>query len=182
MIVLSTVSQSGVCQSLMMGEIFLAVPTSATMLGWRELEENKEKITTLHRELSRTKNSLLLSSHNQMHFMAPCLTSSSTFLLGKLATAEVLLPLPDSGGVDLGSEVVEDRRVVGVLRELEHHSIYNPLDYNMGKLDSAREMMASGRQGAGEKVGGGRGRGSRGRGEGGRGRGSRGKLPVVHIV
>jgi hypothetical protein len=153
MIVLSTVSQSGVCQSLMMGEIFLAVPTSATMLAWRELEENNEKIITLHRELSMTKNSLLLSSHNQMHFMAPCLTSSSTFLIGKLATAEVLLPLPDCGGVDLGSEVVEDRRVVGVLRELEHHSIYNPLDYNMGKLDSAREKMASGRQGAGEKVG-----------------------------
>ena len=73
MIVLSTVSQSGVCQSLMMGKILLAVPTSATMLGWRELEESKEKMVTLHRELSRTKNSLLLSSPNQMHFMAPCL-------------------------------------------------------------------------------------------------------------
>ena len=110
MVVLSTVSQSGVCQSLMMGEILLAVPTSATMLGWRELEENKEKVITLHRELSRTKNSLLLSSSNQMHFMAPCLTSSFTFFLGKL-------PLPDLV-VNLGSEVVEDRRVVGVLREL----------------------------------------------------------------
>ena len=32
MIVLSTVSRSGVCQSLMIGEIFLAFPTSATML------------------------------------------------------------------------------------------------------------------------------------------------------
>ena len=32
MIVLSTVSRSGVCQSLMIGEIFLAIPTSATML------------------------------------------------------------------------------------------------------------------------------------------------------
>ena len=60
-----------------------------------------------------------------------------------------------------------------MLRELEHHSIYNPLDYNMGKGDSAMERLASGRQGAGEKVGGGR--GSRGRGEVGkrRGRGSR---------
>ena len=34
---LSTVSQSGICQSLMMGEILLSVPTSATMLGLREL-------------------------------------------------------------------------------------------------------------------------------------------------
>ena len=32
MIILSTVSRSGVCQSLMIGEIFLAIPTSATML------------------------------------------------------------------------------------------------------------------------------------------------------
>ena len=32
MIVLSTVSRSGVCQSLMIGEIFLAIPTSATVL------------------------------------------------------------------------------------------------------------------------------------------------------
>ena len=32
MIVLSTVSRSGVCQSLIIGEIFLATPTSATML------------------------------------------------------------------------------------------------------------------------------------------------------
>ena len=72
------------------------------MLGWRELEENKEKSITLHRKLTKTKSSLLklLSSPNQMYFMAPCLTSSSTFLLGKLATAEVLLPLPNSG-VDL---------------------------------------------------------------------------------
>ena len=97
--VLSTVSQSGICQSLLMGEILLSVHTSATMFGSWELEENK-KITTL-----RTKNSLLLNSSNQMHFMAPCLT----FFLGKLS-------LPDCG-VDLGSEVVEDRRVVGVLRE-----------------------------------------------------------------
>ena len=69
------------------------------MLWWRELEENKEKSINLHRKLTKTKSSLLklLSSSNQMYFMAPCLTSSSTFLLGKLATAEVLLPLPDSG-------------------------------------------------------------------------------------
>ena len=48
----------------------------------------------------------------------------------------------------------------------------------MGKLDSGREKLASGRHGAGEKGGGGK--GSRGRGEGGRGRGrgSRGKVPV----
>ena len=56
----------------------------------------------------------------------------------------------------------------------------------MGKLDSAREKLASGRHGAGKKAGGGK--GSRGRGEGekgrgrGRGRGSMGKVPVVHIV
>ena len=31
-IVLSTVTRSVVCQSLMIGEIFLAIPTSATML------------------------------------------------------------------------------------------------------------------------------------------------------
>ena len=54
--------------------------------------------------------------------MAPCLTSSSTFFLGKLATAEVLLPLSDSC-VDMRSEVVDDRRVVGVVRELKHLSI-----------------------------------------------------------
>ena len=39
----------------------------------------------------------------------------------------------------------------------------------MGKLDSAREKLASGRHGAGEKGGGGK--GSRGRGEGVGGRG-----------
>ena len=50
-------------------------------------------------------------------------------------------PLPDSG-LDLGSE---DRKVVGILRELEHHSIYNLLYYIMGKL-------ASGRLGAGERL------------------------------
>ena len=47
MTVLSTVSQAGVCQSLLMGEIILCVPTSATLLGWRELEENMEKMITL---------------------------------------------------------------------------------------------------------------------------------------
>ena len=57
--------------------------------------------------------------------------------------------------------------MLGMLRELEHLSIYNPLDYNMGKLDSAWEILASSRQVAGEKKVGGR--GSRGRGEGGRG-------------
>ena len=113
------------------------------MLWWRELEENKEKIITLHMKLTKTKCSMLLSSPNQMDFMVPCLTSSSTFLLGKLATAEVLLPLPDSG-VDQGMDVMEDRRVVGVFSELEHHSIYNPLDYNMGKLDSAMETGEAG--------------------------------------
>ena len=82
MTVLSTVSQAGVCQSLLMGEILLCVPTSATLLSWRELEENREKMITLHRELSRTKNCLLLSSPHQMHFMAPCPTTSHTFLLG----------------------------------------------------------------------------------------------------
>ena len=124
------------------------------MLRWRKLEDNKDKIITLHRKLTKTKSSLLLSSPNQMHFMTPCLTSSSTFLLGKLATAEVLLPLPDSG-VDQGMDMVEDRRVVRVFRELEHHSSYNPLDYNMGKLDSTMERLASVRQGAREKFGGG---------------------------
>jgi hypothetical protein len=91
----------------MMGEILLAIPNSDTMLGWMEV--NKEKVVTLYRELSKTKNFLLLSSSKQMYFMAPCLTSSSTFLLGKLATAEVLLPLPNSA-LDLGIEVVEDGR------------------------------------------------------------------------
>jgi hypothetical protein len=93
------------------------------MLRWRKLEDNKDKIITLHRKLTKTKSSLLLSSPNQMHFMTPCLTSSST--LGKQATAEVLLPLPDSG-VDQGMDMVEDRRVVRMFRELEHHSSYNP--------------------------------------------------------
>ena len=49
--------------------------------------------------------------------------------------------MPDSV-VDLGSEVVDDdRRPMGLLRELELHSIYNPLDYSLGKLDS--EKLAS---------------------------------------
>ena len=76
-------------------------------------------------------------------------------------------------------DVVEDRRVVGECRELEHHSIYNPLDYNMGKGDSAMERLASGRQGAGEKVGGGR--GSRGREVRGGGEAAERNLLVVHI-
>jgi hypothetical protein len=47
----------------------------------------KEKVNnTLHRELSATNNILLLISPYQIHFMACCLTSSSTFILGKLAT------------------------------------------------------------------------------------------------
>ena len=183
MTVMSTVSQAGVCQSLLMGEILLAVPTGATMLGWRELEENRERVITMHRELSTSKNCLLLSSSNQMYFMAPCLTSTATFLLAKLATAEVLLPLPDLS-MALGTVENEDKRMLGMLRELEHQSIFNPLDYNMGKLDSAWEIVASSRQVLGEKLVGQR--GSRGRGDGGRGRGrgrgSRGKLPVVHIV
>ena len=53
--------------------------------------------------------------------MAPSLTSSYTFFLGKLTTAEVLLPLSGSC-VDMRSEVVDDRRVVGVVRELKHLS------------------------------------------------------------
>ena len=49
--------------------------------------------------------------------------------------------MPDSV-VDLGSEVVDDdRRPKGLLCELELHSIYNPLDYSLGKLDS--EKLAS---------------------------------------
>ena len=39
-----------------------------------------------------------------------------------------------------------------MLREPEHHSFYNPLDYNIGKLDSAREKLVSGRQGAGRRL------------------------------
>ena len=35
----------------MIGEIFLAVATSGTMLRWRELEENREKVIHLHKEL-----------------------------------------------------------------------------------------------------------------------------------
>ena len=76
-------------------------------------------------ELSKIKNSLLLNTSNQMLFIiiSPCLISYSTINLGKLATAEVLLPLTGSG-VDLGSLVLDDKRVVGVHRELQHHSIY----------------------------------------------------------
>ena len=93
-IVLSTVSRSGVCQSLMMGEIFLAVPTSATMFGWRELKENKEKVVTLHRELSMTKNSLLaeLTQPDALHGVV-----LDQLLHLPTGQAEVLLPLPDSG-------------------------------------------------------------------------------------
>ena len=72
-----------------------------------------EKVITLHHrgpltaELSQTDG-----------FMAPCLTSSFTNLLGKLPMAKVLLPLANLG-VNMESEVVEDMRVVGVFRELE---------------------------------------------------------------
>ena len=61
--------------------------STATMLGWRELEENREKVITC------TTGSLLLLQTDG--FIAPCLTSSSTNLLGKLPTAKVLLPLPN---------------------------------------------------------------------------------------
>ena len=53
--------------------------------------------------------------------------------------------------------------MLGMLRELEHLSIYNPLDYNMGKLDSAWEILASSRQVAGEQMVGGRGSEEEGR-------------------
>ena len=54
----------------MMGEIFLAMATSATTLGCKGLEENKEVIT-LYRD-SKTKHPLLLRSANQMNIMAHC--------------------------------------------------------------------------------------------------------------
>ena len=182
--VLSTVSQDGVCQSLVMGDILLGLPTSASMLGWRELEDNRTKIITIHTELSRTRKSLILGSANKLYFLAPVLSTRSTFLLGNLATAEVLLPLPSHDVAIMGSQEREDKTVVEMITQLEHHSVYNPLEYNTGKLESAWERLVHSRQGPGDKVI--RGRGSRGRGEGGRGRGrgrgNTGKCPIVTIV
>ena len=139
---------------------------------------------TMHNELSKTRKSLLLGSANKLYFLAPAHSSSSTFLLGNLATAEVLLPLPNSNHGLTGSQEEEDRKVVEMIKGLEHHSVYNPLDYNTGKLDFAWEKLVQNRHGDGDKAI--RGRGSRGKGEGGRGRGrgrgNAGKFPVVHIM
>ena len=68
MIILSTVSRSGVCQSLMIQEIFLAIPTSATMLVKTELGENREKVIRelLAAEFPQTFNLLLVIFANKM--------------------------------------------------------------------------------------------------------------------
>ena len=143
--------------------------------------ESELQVAALHCELTKTGNCLLLrQSHSNSTYLPPGLRTSCTasppapspvccssasppprlYCHCPSLSLAVRLPAgPPSSSVTAGLS----RRTVSILRELEHRTLYNPLEHDLGGLDMARERLAKAPPPSSHR---GRGRGSSSRGAG----------------
>ena len=151
----TTVSMTGLCQSLLTGAPLLARPTSAMFLSQAERQENTSKVRALHSELTSQERSLVLRSADPqcgVHLLTPCyhLSRPPTFLLTEALTATEFLPFPPPSIEDTeddddteDTEGMEDSDkefdVKAALGRLPHYSQYDP------SLLSSRRKSKSGR-------------------------------------
>ena len=129
---LSCVTVSGICQSLLKGAPTLAVPTKALSLSRLQKKRNQRKVRSLHKELLGERTSLMVTcDHTDKAYILSAVVDpeageiSPAFLLSQAVTTNTLLPLSQSDTSQDSQDSEEKMR--RLVAKLPHQDYYNPL-------------------------------------------------------
>jgi len=123
------VKESGLCESVLCGDMYFLSPTACRQLDLIQHQENGRNFGMLLHSLEGRAGCLIVESARNLYVLRPL--AGNLLGLRRLSTVETILPVPEVTG---SSSIAGTAKLMNIMNDLPEDEMFNPLQYKSNVL------------------------------------------------